>query len=628
MQTIILLLLVIGGLTAFFLPVCKRLKIIQAAPGKFSLDNLHYRIGRVISEVLFQSKVIKHRPLAGLMHAFVFWGFIAFVIVTINHFARGFTNFQGSLLGHGEIYWFISSFVAIFAVLVIIGITYLFIRRFFFRPGALGKHLSWTSGLVALFIEILMFTYLIDYIMGFSDIGKPFVEILLIPFGGAHVTMWEQTTTFHVLWWLHSVVILAFLALIPQSKHLHLILAPFTIFLKDLQLARIKPLDIEKEEIGIERLSQLDKHSVLSAFSCVECGRCFDHCPARNTGKVLDPKQWMLDLRKGLLINPQMENPGDVLNFEMIWQCTTCGACTYQCPVGIDQVIPLIGFRRGFVANGEFPGPMRPLFDNLERSGNPWKYQPAEALDFIEEAQIPLYQGQEYIYWMGCMGRYDVNYRKVSKKFSQLLKSAGLDFGVLAEESCTGDAARRAGNEFLFLSLAEGNIELLNGCKARKIITTCPHCLRTLQEYKDLGLDKSFSIVHHTTFITELIASGKLKPVKSGEKVVYHDACYLSRYQAPSGWKQPRGILHSAGVSLVDAKRCKDESFCCGAGGGMLFAEETEGERINHNRVKELADTGAKTIAVACPFCQLMLKDGLKDKGIEGVEVKDLSELI
>jgi len=603
MQIIILLLLITGGAAAFFLPVCKRLKIIQAAPGKFNLDELNLRIRRVISEVIFQSKIIKHRPIAGLMHAFVFWGFLAFILITINHFAQGF---GGDLLGNGAFYRLLSAIVAFFAAMVFIGILYLFIRRFIFRPPALGEKPALSSGLVAFFIIVLMVTYFLDYFQVFPD----------------------NSASAAANWWIHSIVILVFWGFIPQSKHLHLVLAPFTIFLKDLQLARIAPLDIEKEEIGLERLAQLDKHSVLSAFSCVECGRCYDHCPARSTGKVLDPKQWMLDLRKGLLTDPNMENPGDVLNFEMIWQCTTCGACTYQCPVGIDQVIPLIGFRRGFVANGEFPGPMKPLFNNLERSGNPWKYQPAEALEFIEQAAIPLYENQEYIYWMGCMGRYDANYRKVSQKFSGLLKSAKVDFGVLAEETCTGDAARRAGNEFLFLSLAEANIELLNGSKARKIIATCPHCLRTLQEYKDLGLDKSFEIVHHSAFIAELIASGKLKPAQSGEKVVYHDACYLSRYQAPQGYKQPREILHSAGVSLVEAARCKDESFCCGAGGGMLFSEETAGERINHNRVKELADTGAKTIAVACPFCQLMLKDGLNDKGIEGVEVKDVSEFL
>jgi len=604
MQTIILILLIAGGLTAFALPVYKRWKIIQAAPGYFDCGNWGVRFWRFLSEVGFQSKVIKHRPIPGLMHAFVFWGFLAFMVMTLHHFSRGF---GGSLLGEGAFYRFVAFAVAVFAVMTIIGMAHLAARRFIFRPETLGKKLSLTSGIVALFIEILMVTYLFDYFQTF-------------PAGSAAAD---------INWWMHSLVILAFLAVIPQSKHLHLVLSPFTVFHKDLELARIKPLDIEKEEIGIEKLSQLDKHTVLSAFTCVECGRCYDHCPARSTGKVLDPKQWMLDIRKGLLKDPNMDNPGDVLNFEMIWQCTTCGACTYQCPVGIDQVIPIIGFRRGFVSNGEFPAPMKPLFNNLERSGNPWKYQPQEALTFIEQSEIPVYENQNVIYWLGCMGRYDANYRKVSKNFSDMLMKAGVSFGVLLEEKCTGDAARRAGNEFLFQSLAGENIELLNAAKARKIVTTCPHCLRTLNEYKDLGLDKDFEIVHHTVFINELLASGKLTPsAKSDGKVVYHDACYLSRYQAPAGYNIPREILHKAGVSLTEAARSKDQSFCCGAGGGMLFSEEIAGTRVNHNRVEELVSTGAKTIAVACPFCQLMIKDALNDKGVEGVVVKDVSEMV
>ena len=607
MQVFALIILILGGLTAFFLPLCKRLKLVHNAPGKYQLDDIGGRLGKFISEVIFQSKVIKQRPLAGLMHALVFWGFMAFIIVTINHFVHGFRNFKGNLLGHDALYNLISTIVAVFAVLVIIGITYLLIRRFILRPEALGEHLSYKSGFVALFIEALMITYLFDYFELFA----------------------HGSTGYAANWWIHSLFILAFLAMIPQSKHLHLVLGPFTVFLKEPELARIKPLDIEKEEMGFEKLSDIDKHSVLGSFSCVECGRCFDQCPARNTGKVLDPKQWMLDIRKGMLDNPQMENPGDALNFDMIWQCTTCGACTYQCPVGIDQVIPIIGFRRGFVSNGEFPSPMRPLFDNLERAGNPWKYQPAEAFEFIEEAQIPIYDGNEYIYWLGCMGKYDANYRKVAQAFSDLLKKAGVDFGVLEEEMCTGDAARRAGNEFLFQMLAEGNIENLNAAKARKIITTCPHCMRTIDEYKDMGLDKSFEVIHHSSFINRLILQGKIKPqAASNGKVVYHDACYLSRYQAPAGYTEPRALLSIAGVSLTEPKRTKDQSFCCGAGGAMLFSEETDGDRINHVRTEELAATGAKTIATSCPFCHLMIKDALNDKGIEGVEVKDLTEFV
>jgi Fe-S oxidoreductase len=479
------------------------------------------------------------------------------------------------------------------------------IRRFIFRPKALGEHLSLNSGIVALFIFTLMVTYLLDLYV-----------------------LQEGTSGAGVNWWLHSVVILAFLALIPQSKHLHLALSPFTVFWKDLTLARIKPLDIEKEEIGAEKLSDLEKHTVLGAFSCVECGRCLDHCPAQNTRKVLNPKQWMLDIRKGLLAQ-EGKPASEYLNFDMIWQCTTCGACTYQCPVGIDQVIPLIAFRRGFVSNGEFPPPMRSLFDNLERSGNPWKYQPSEVEKFIASSEIPLYENQETLYWMGCMGRFDAQYQKVAKTFSDLLKTAKIEFGVLLDEKCTGDAVRRAGNEFLFLSLAEENITNLNAAKAKTIVTTCPHCARTLWEYRDLGLRKDIKIIHHSFFLLNLVKSGKLKSNgKNTQKMVYHDSCYLSRYQAPQGFTAPRELLAEAGAHLQEVKRTRDTSFCCGAGGGMLFSEETEGKRINHERTEELIATGVDTIATSCPFCQLMIRDGLSDLGKEGVAVKDIAQML
>jgi Fe-S oxidoreductase len=599
MHAIVLSLLIIVSIILFALPVKKRLIIVASAPGKFNLDNLGERAKKFILEVLFQSKVIKHRPLAGTMHALVMWGFLAFIIITLNHFGGGY---GWRFLCSGLTFKIISTIVAVFAVLVIIGICGLTFRRFILRPKALGEKLSWGSGLVAFLIAALMVTYLFD------------------------IYWFEKGTPASCInWWAHSVMILGFLAFIPQSKHLHLVLSPFTVFLKDLKLARIRPLDFEKEEMGAEKLTDIEKHTALASFTCVECGRCFDQCPARFTGKTLDPKKLMLDIRKGLLIEPIPEDTSAVLNMEMIWQCTTCGACTYQCPVGVDQVIPIIGLRRGLVSNGEFPAPMRALFDNLERSGNPWKYQPHQALEFIESAQIPLYDGQETIYWMGCMGRYDDHYRKVAASFAEILKKAGIDFGVLVDEKCTGDAARRAGNEFLFQSLAGENIEILNAAKAKRLVTTCPHCLRTLEEYRDLGLRMDLRLQHHTSFLNELINSKKIKLSGSiAQPAAYQDPCYLSRYQYPSGVLEARRILNSSGVKLTEPGRCRERSFCCGAGGGMLFSEETEGKRINYERVEELLSTGAKTIITSCPFCQMMLRDALADKGIEAVKVMDI----
>jgi Fe-S oxidoreductase len=394
-------------------------------------------------------------------------------------------------------------------------------------------------------------------------------------------------------------------------------------------LARIRPLDFEKEEFGAEKLTDLAKHSLLGAFTCVECGRCRDHCPAKQTEKLLDPKQLMLDLRAGLLKDPTQAAIGEVVKEEILWQCTTCGACTFQCPVGIDQPIPIIEFRRGLVAGGLFPSAMRPLFDNLEKSFNPWKYPESQAAEFLTENKFPEFNGQDILYWMGCMGRYDFYYQKVALAFKTILDKSGISWGILKDEKCTGDAARRAGNEFLFVTLAEMNTEMLNSAKPSRIVTTCPHCLRTLTEYRDFGLNPEIKLVHHTEFIEELILSGKLGvSLKERGQAAFHDACYLSRYLGKKYSEYPRRNLRAAGIRPIEVARNKQHSFCCGAGGAMLFTEETEGTRINHNRVEELTATGCNTISTACPFCQLMLRDGLADKGKEGIEVRDVAQFV
>jgi Fe-S oxidoreductase len=298
--------------------------------------------------------------------------------------------------------------------------------------------------------------------------------------------------------------------------------------------------------------------------------------------------------------------------------------------VGIDQVVPIIEMRRGSVANSIFPDTMRSLFDNLESVANPWLYPPADAAAFLSENHFPAHEKGKVLYWMGCMGRYDAEYRKVSLAFSKLLNAAGVNWGVLADEQCTGDAARRAGNELLFQTLAACNIEILNEADPASIVTTCPHCMRTLKEYKDLGL-KDFKIIHHTQYLADLIEQGKLKldwKSYGAGKVVYHDPCYLSRYGDDKDSRNPRHLIRTARKSISEPGRAKRTSFCCGAGGAMLFTEETEGTRINHERVDELLKTGAESVAIACPFCQMMIRDGLADKGKETIPVRDVAQIL
>jgi len=610
-EKIIFAIIIILAIIFFLQPLLIRINRIRQARGTLPFDRIGKRIARWFREVVFQSTVIAGRPVAGLSHAFVFWSFIAFLFETTDLFARMFGSPFG-ILGNGIFHQFYQGIVAILAVLAFLGILYLMIRRFIERPPALGEHLSYSSGTVGIFIMILMATYILGTFL-----------------------MSEDTMAYKINAWIHVVTILAFLVLIPRSKHLHLILGLFTTFFKDFELAAIQPLHIDVDAddedmfLGAEKFSDLGKYTVLGSFTCVECGRCYDNCPARITGKQLDPKQFMLSLREVYLENPEQEILGDERFSENIWQCTTCGACTLQCPVGIDQPIAIIDIRRGYVANSVFPDAMRPLFDNLESTGNPWLYQPANAAEFIAENEIPEYSDGKILWWMGCMARYDDHYREVALAFKKLLDSAGVDYGVLVNETCTGDAARRAGNEFLFQTLAEQNVELLNEANPKIIVTTCPHCMRTISEYKEMGLKKDIDIIHHTRFLTDLINKGKLKinPGQHGS-VTYHDPCYLSHYGDDEDYINPRTLIEKSGAKIIEPERTKRHSFCCGAGGGMLFTEETEGTRINHERVDELLETGAETFAIACPFCQMMLRDGLGDKGKENVPVQDIAQIL
>lgn len=605
MQAIVLTLLIVTSAALFLRPLAKRFRIVRVGGGTLAVDPLGPRLGRFIREVLLQVTIIRERPVAGFMHALVFWGFLAFGLETLDHFAGGY---GGTILGHGAFHDVFSAVLTVVAIGVIVGMVALAVRRFVLRPASLGK-LSLESLVVTGFILALMVTY------------------LLPEFG----VVQRDTTAGRVNWWIHALVILAFLPLIVHSKHLHLVLSPATTFYKAFTLAPLAPLDFEKEEFGAEKLSDLSRHTLLGAFTCVECGRCQDHCPAFNTGKRLNPKELMLRIEAAALADVNQPAVGEnAVPEEMLWQCTTCGACTDQCPVGIDQVVPILDLRRGLVANGSFPDTFTGFFKNLETSGNPWAYSAADGEAFIEKEAFPTFEAgkTDVLYWMGCLGRYDDKYRKVARAFATSLSAAGITWGVLPGERCTGDAARRAGNEFLFTMLAEQNVELLNAAKPKKIVATCPHCVRTLSEYVDFGLDASIDITHHSAYLAELTESGALPTTAGTDGLTYHDPCYLSRYAKPGGVSDPRDVIRKTGHAISEPARTGSRSFCCGAGGAMVFAEEKAGKRVNHERVDELLETGASEVAVGCPFCRIMISDGLADRDRADVPVRDIAELV
>ena len=633
-------------------------------PG-FHLFPIAKRVRDFVWEVLFQAKVIRERPLAGLSHAFVFWAFCAFALVTLNHGADALgIPFLDPVGAVGRFYFY---FAAVFAAACAIGILALFIRRFLIRPKWLGEKLSWESGFIALLIFVLMVTYLASFFV--ADTG----------------------TSVRLLWWVHTLALLIFLPIIPHTKHLHLLLSPFTVFLSRGSFSQIPPLNGD-EDFGLIAGADLTQIVSLQAYSCVECGRCTEHCPAANTGKLLNPKEIILGVRAYLNdLGPACDQPllGKYNSQQAVFQCTTCGACEFQCPVGIEHLPILVGLRRGAVNTGAWDDNYgAKLFLNLERGSNSLGLNPAERDKFIEKQQLPIFDGtQEYCLWLGCMGGYDPKGREIVADFARIMNYLGSSYGVLRKEKCTGDPVRRLGNDLLFQQLAEANLEVLAQNKVKKIVTICPHCVRTIQEdWKEYGVPPE--IEHHSEFLARFAdklpsqpaegdglqnegyglqnegyglqnegdglqnegyglqpvhpilpnSPGALAPDVSpsrvpqvpllgpgNEKIVFHDPCYLGRYR--NVYEEPRTVAALAG-ELVEAPRNRERSFCCGAGGGLTFLGEETGERISHVRAAELVATGAQTIATACPFCNSMFRDALASTGEPAPHLLDIAQLV
>src|SRR5580698_5693303 len=571
----------------------------------FHLRPLAPRIRQFVWEVLLQGKVIRERPLPGLAHAFVFWGFCAFALITLNHIAAGFGfPFLSREGGFGKAYF---AFVAVWAVLVAVSIAGLAIRRFVTQPKWLGK-VAPESGIVALLIFILMATYLAGLAL--------------------HEGTAETATAVRANWWLHTLTLLAFLPLIPHTKHLHLLLSPATVFLRRDGFGKIPPL-VGDEDFGLDTGKDITKIDALQAYSCVECGRCTEHCPAYNTGKTLNPKEIILGLRHYLNEEgPGNEEPllGKHISMEAAFQCTTCGACEFQCPVGIQHLPVIIGLRRGAVNTGKWDNSHgSELFVTLERQGNALGFPPSDREKFIEKNGLPYFDGtQEYCLWMGCLGSFDPNGRKILLALVEVLRHVGITFGVLRQEKCSGDPVRRLGNDYLFGELAQGNLENIRAGGVKKMVSICPHCVRTIgEDWKEHG--GNVAIEHHTELMDRY--RDKLPLGESNEeqkKTVFHDACYLGRYRGV--YDEPRDVI-ARYVQVVDPPRARERGFCCGGGGGLMFLGEETGKRVNLERAQELVATGASVVAAACPFCNSMLRDGLAAASSNPPELLDVAQI-
>jgi Fe-S oxidoreductase len=561
----------------FVAQMATRLRLIRRASNNFSVDRLGGRLRRFVREVIFQSKVIAGRPRAGIAHALVFWGFVTFVGFTGAQFLRGL---GGPDVTGTRAFFIYSLAVVPFAVAVLAGMLYLLVRRVVFRPEGLGTHVSAESVLIGGFIATLMVTFLLDF------------------------PLREGSLAFHVNWWVHGLVILVFLALIPNSKHLHLAVSPITVFLKSPVLGTVPNLDFEKEEVGLEAVKDIPGKQVLDAFTCVECGRCQDNCPAYGTGKRLNPKMLILQNEDALLAGkldlrlPELYDPG------VLWQCTTCGACENECPVGIEHLPLIIGARRGQVSNGEAAEYLGPVFNHLERRGNIWGLTYDQRTKFVTSAGAGLFDAakHEWLVWLGCAGAFEADFQRSLRSLFDILRARHVTFGVLETERCTGDYAKRTGNEYVFQELATQNIESFRAAGVKKILTSCPHCLKTIgHDYRAFGFEAE--VVHSAVFVADLMKDVRLHPT---EEVTYHDPCYLGRYAGRH--QEPRDLLEHVGATVREPARKRHNPFCCGAGGGLLFEEHEEGTRIGQQRFEQLRATGAPKVVTACPFCSIMLK--------------------
>ena len=600
-EKVILAGLTLAALGSFSYEVLRRVLIVQKGLGSFPFDRFGERFLRVFREVILHEKVIRERPFPGLMHALVFWGFLVFGIVTIDHFAIGFYK----PLMSDSVHHAYSKIVIPFAVFVIFGILSLTYRRFINRPKALGK-ISPTSGLVAVFIVVLMVTY----IYGETDLSP---------------LVWKMN------WWIHSILILAFLFLIPRSKHLHLVLAPFNIFFRSFDQPDHTPvhIDLEGDEEELDAmlndLTKLTKNQALDIFSCVECGRCTDVCPANRGGGILDPKyHFIMDLRKPLLEGKDVAVL-DQINVEAGWECTTCMACTEVCPVG-NHVEKSDEIRRlEVLVEGRVPQEYQKLFTNLQETGNT---EGASSSPFADS--FPVFTAdKEYVLWLGCFARHglDPNFNKSVENFTKILDVAGVTYGVLAEEQCSGDPANRLGDKLTYTMLREHNMEQLS--ETKKVVTLCPHCAVNLGKEYGKYDSINYTVEHHTQVIGRLIDEGKIK-VKMGEsgKVTYHDPCNLSRMLDIVD--EPRTAIQAASSNFQEMEENGRNTLCCGAGGALWWKKETQG-RTHLVRAEQVIESGADTVVTGCNFCFGMMKQGLgpmTPEGREEVIVKDVADIV
>jgi Fe-S oxidoreductase len=620
------------------------------APGK--------RIGNVLRIAFGQSKLLRE-PFAGTLHFAIFWGFVVLLAAVAESIGEGLVpGFSLSFLG--PLYPPLVFLEDLVGALVIVAVLVSLGRRLFAPPKRLqvAGHEKWEAVFILALILLVMVTMFgqnaTRIALGRGEASSArFLSTMLAGFFSG-MSIRGLTVWFHLFFWGHMLSVLSFLNYLPFSKHLHVLTSIPNVYFSSLRpKGVIKPINLADETLtkyGATDIDDLTWKQLLDGYTCTHCGRCTSVCPANTTGKLLNPKKIILDVRARtfekapavVAVNAGAAPADDsIMTHQLLdhfvteqelWGCTTCMACTQECPVTIEHLETIIDLRKGLVLNeSRFPEELKSTFANLERNYTPWGFSHSTRADWAQGLDIPLMAEKkqaDILFWVGCAGSYDSRYQNVSRAFAKLMQMAGVDFAILGtEEKCNGDPARRMGNEYLAQTLITENVATLNSYNVKKIVVTCPHCLQSLgKEYRQFG--GVYEVEHHSTFLLRLIQEGKLAlSAERRARIVFHDPCYLGRYN--DVYEEPRDLIDAiGGTERVEMERSRSRSFCCGAGGGRMWMEEHEGKRVNLERTDQALAVKPDVIGTGCPFCMTMLTDGVKERAAEQVQVKDLAELI